>query len=178
MTTNASKMFADMSAAEQQKAIDRYRSDMEFDSEFRTDDILNTASIIFNDLIKIQWSGFYSQGDGLAISGDLDYVAGSYHTIVSMFPNDTVIQQIAKDWQQVQKRYFYQLRAECRATRNNNTISNVIDRRDYRIQVTREVEKEIDRVIGEFCHWGYNLLQKEWEYQSSDHQIQELLMAE
>lgn len=129
---------------------------------------------------NIWYSGFWSQGDGACFEGLYRYAKGSVQAIREYAPQDTELHRIARELLSVQAKYRYQVVARL-ARRDHHyahehTIGFEIETEaGEAIQETDE--QTIVEALRSLMRWIYKQLQEEYEYQTSDEQIEESIKA-
>lgn len=122
------------------------------------------------DVDKIYWRGFWSQGDGACWTGSVRYAAGCAREVARGFPADTELQRIARQWQVLQRRNLYRLRGSVSA--NDRYMRTSVDA--YRADDLEAIgEDDANQVVSEFADWVYRALEKEYDYQNADAQVDE-----
>lgn len=128
----------------------------------------------------IYWSGFSSQGDGACFEGNYSYRKGASKAIRDFAPQDTELHAIADELQAIQRRHFYRLDAVVRHTGHyshaHSTTIEVFDREDNYRDIG-DADERIADALRDFMHWIYRLLEKEWDYQNADEQVDENIRA-
>lgn len=128
----------------------------------------------------IFWSGFSSQGNGACFEGTYLYEKGAAKKIREHAPQDTVLHAIADSLQDVQRRYFYRLRANVDHADHHYSHS-----RTTRIEVTnpetyadvpQDDEDMIANELRNFMDWIYQQLEKEYDYTMSDENVDESIL--
>lgn len=124
----------------------------------------------------IYFSGFSSQGDGACFEGTYSYKAGSAKAIKSHAPLDKELHRIADALQGEQRRAFYKLSANI-SHRGHYNHSGCMD-----IDVNSDHPGEFDAdairsCLTDFADWIYRQLEKEYDYQNADEQIDENIRA-
>lgn len=125
----------------------------------------------------IYWSGFSSQGDGACFEGRYSFKPGSVKAIRAHAPQDTELHRIASGLASVQRRYFYQ--AELSITqRGRYTHSNSAECEDIGERELSAADFEtMQQLLRDFMDWIYAQLEKEWDYQNADEQVDENIRA-
>jgi len=126
----------------------------------------------------IGYSGFWSQGDGAHFEGTYEYSRGALKRIRTECPQDTELHRIASELQELQRPYFYSLCASVNHSgfyqHENCTIIDVYsDVRD----VDADTVNEVQTLLRDFMRWMYRTLEREYEYQTSDEYISEIIRA-
>ncbi|RJL15807.1 antitoxin of toxin-antitoxin stability system [Paracoccus siganidrum] len=128
---------------------------------------------------RIFFTGFWSQGDGACFECHYSYRKNAPAEIRSHAPLDTILHGIADALQAVQRRNFYQLRAEashcghycheyCMAisvTRDSPTWQNM----------TADAEDVVTEALRDLSRWLYRQLEREYEYLTSDEAVDEAI---
>jgi hypothetical protein len=129
----------------------------------------------------IWFRGFWSQGDGAAFEAWYSYAPGAVPRIRAHAPQDVELHRITEALQQVQRRNFYQLRAE------TSLRGHYCHARSMVIEVTRdslsgqEVTEDAEEVVADalrdLADWLYRQLQREYDYLTSEAAIDEVISA-
>lgn len=129
---------------------------------------------------KIWFSGFYSQGDGACFEGSYSYAKGSTKRIREYAPNDNDLHSIADNLANVQRRNFYQLRATCEHSGryyHSGCMSVAVEHCEDQWRDIGDAEDEITDELRSFADWIYSQLEKEYEYLTSDEQVEDSIIA-
>lgn len=134
------------------------------------------------DGISIGFSGFSSQGDGAHFEGRYSYAKGAAKAIREYAPQDTVLHGIADALQALQRKHFYGVKATVKHRghyQHENCTDIDVEITDYRYEACRypspEVQKEVEVILRKFMSWIYRSLEKEYDFQNSDEQVDMLL---
>lgn len=176
--------FAELSDSAKQAAMQWYCEGAcdGFWSEFIIDDVKQIGQLIGFDIENIYYSGFSSQGDGACFTGSIKYRKGGASAVKAHAPRDTELHRIAREWQSLQKRNFYALRAQV-AHRGHyqHEMCTVFDcedtRHNYGCLQNPDIEDEIKEIARDFMRWIYRTLESEYEYQTSEETISEACTA-
>ncbi|MGF7006962.1 antitoxin of toxin-antitoxin stability system [Aminobacter sp. BE322] len=129
----------------------------------------------------IWFRGLWSQGDGASFEGNYAYRKNASAEIRSYAPKDTILHGIADALQSVQRRNFYQLRAE--ASHRGHyyheycmAISVTRDSPTYQ-DMTADAEEVITEALRDLARWLYRQLEREYDYLSSDEAVDETITA-
>jgi hypothetical protein len=150
------------------------------------DNAKTIAGLMGIDPIEIQFSGFWSQGDGASFTGDYEYKAGSVAAVRDYAPRDSVLHAIAESLARVQRRNFYQLSANVTRRTNHyvheNTVSVDVTRGvrggyDYYIPANDDASEAITEALRDFMRWIYRQLESEYEYINSDESVDESILC-
>ncbi|MBY0134904.1 antitoxin of toxin-antitoxin stability system [Paracoccus yeei] len=130
---------------------------------------------------RIFFSGFWSQGDGASFEGFYSYRKNASAVIRAYAPQDTTLHGIADALQSVQRRNFYQLRAEAthRGRYHHEYCMVISVERDSptRQDMTADVEDVITEALRDLARWLYRQLEREYEYLTSDDAVDESIIA-
>lgn len=129
----------------------------------------------------IWFRGFWSQGDGACFETSYSHRKGAARRIREYAPQDTELHRIADALQAIQRRNFYQLRAEtshrghyyheyCMA------ISVERDSPTYQ-DMTADAEDTVIEALRDLARWLYRQLKCEYDYLSSDEAVDETIIA-
>ncbi len=142
---------------------------------------LNTRLVTLKDK-KTRWdpniffSGFWSQGDGACFEGDYRYAKGGLKAVKEYAPLDTELHRIVQGLQDIQKKYFYKLKAKTKQHGHYNhsgcmrvEVAKVGDWYDETIG--GEPEEEITQLLRDYADWIYDKLRKEDEWRNEDEQV-------
>jgi len=129
----------------------------------------------------IWFRGFWSQGDGASWEGSYSYRKNASAEIRSYAPQDTELHRIADALQAIQRRNFYQLRAE--ASHSGHycheycmAISVQRDNPSYQ-DVTADAEEAVTELLRDLARWLYRQLEREYHYLTSDEVVNEAIIA-
>ena len=178
--------FNELSEQAKEHARERYRANaFDYDWwEYVYDDTKSAAELLGISINNIQFSGFWSQGDGASFTGDYRYAKGAFKRIKAWAPEDKELHRIAGGLQSIQKRYFYSLRASITNGAGSNYYSHSgtmhIEAWDARRSGYTDVgnaEGELADLMRSFADWIYQQLREEYEFLTSDEQIDEAICA-
>lgn len=124
---------------------------------------------------NIQFSGFWSQGDGASYAGFYSYAKGSRKAIRDYAPEDTRLHRIADELARLQKPYFYGLTASITQDGRYFHTSASVDHET--VEVPERVADDLEELLQDFAHWIYRTLKKEYEYQTSEAVVRENIIA-
>jgi hypothetical protein len=129
----------------------------------------------------IWFSGFGSQGDGACFEGNYGFARGATKTIRAHAPQDDELHRIADALHAIQRRNFYQLRADANQRgRGYHEYSMTISvERDSPTnqQMTADAEDAVTEALRDLARWLYRQLESEYEYQASDEVTDEAILA-
>lgn len=139
------------------------------------------------EVTEIYFSGFSSQGDGASFAGVYTYKADAVEAIKAHAPLDTKLHEIAERLVAAQA-----LGPVCESVtvtqRGNYSHSGSMDfefnDEDESVALSeiapdtiRESEKEIISALRSFADWIYRQLEKEYEWQNADEQVDDNIRA-
>ncbi|GKX34104.1 MAG: hypothetical protein MnENMB40S_17220 [Rhizobiaceae bacterium MnEN-MB40S] len=129
----------------------------------------------------IWFSGFWSQGDGASFEAYYSYRKNASAEIRSYAPQDAGLHRIADVLQAVQRRNFYQLRAEashCGHYYHEYCMSISVERDSPTWQdMTEDAEEIVTEALRDLARWLYRQLEREYDYLSSDEAVDEAIAA-
>jgi hypothetical protein len=182
--------FDELSEQAKGRARDWYRGDdsgLDYDWWDSTyEDFLAIADILgFSiDPKNVQFSGFWSQGDGASFRGRYQYAPGWKAKLKAYAPLDKELQSIGDALQAAQKRYFYGIAADIGDSHRGFFMScepwNCRVSRDggYSSEETDDTAREdILEAARDLAYWLYNRLESEHEYLTSDESVDETIRA-
>lgn len=189
--------YSELSENAKESARNWYRnSDCDsFWSEHVIDDAADIADMLGIDLRQtrktrmdnthfyaptIYYSGFSSQGDGACFESTYKYKPGALKAIQAHAPTDKRLQGIAKELQDIQKRYFYKLTAATKHRGHyyhSGCMSVDVEHSDDSYRDIGTAESDITDALRSFADWIYNQLEKEYEWCNSDEQVTESIEA-
>jgi len=147
--------------------------------DFVYNDAKEIGKLMGIQIENIYFSGFWSQGDGACFEGYYAHEKGSVKAVKGYAPQDRELHRIARDLSKVQRPYFYGLEASVRHQGRYShefcTVINVEDRRDYPADDISAGQEGIAEVLRDLMRWIYRTLEKEYEYQTSEENVSELL---
>jgi len=125
----------------------------------------------------IWFSGFSSQGDGACFEGYISYAKCAAVRIRDYAPTDMTLHGIADRLQVIQRRNFYQLRAEVshRGRYHHEYTMSVDVRRDSPTwqPPTEDAEETVTEALRDLARSLYRQLQAEYDHLTSDEAIEE-----
>ena len=177
--------FSELGDEAKAKARDYFRQDV--DLEYVVDDFRRIAEIIGLDLDtrpvklmngqtrgkpEVYYSVGYCQSDYAAFAGMWRYTKDCKKAIRDYAPQDTDLHAIVDQWCDIQRRNFYQLVAVCSARRDSQVAeTHMVDGRFTR----DETLDDATECARDLAHWLYTRLRDEFDYQSSDECIDEMI---
>lgn len=129
---------------------------------------------------NIYWSGFWSQGDGACFEGSYAYKAGSCKAIRAYAPTDKTLHEIADNLRDIQRKYFYQLRATCRHSgryQHSGCMSVDVEHADDCWRDIGDAEDDIQDELRNFADWIYSQLETAYFYSMSEKNVDENIRA-
>jgi hypothetical protein len=130
---------------------------------------------------RIWFRGFWSQGDGACFESFYSYRKDAPRLIREYAPQDKELHRIADALQAIQRRNYYQLRAE--ASHRGHyyheycmSISVTRDSPTYQA-MTEGAEEAVAEALRDLARWLYRQLEREYEYQTSDEVVDEAITA-
>ena len=130
---------------------------------------------------RIYFSGFSSQGDGACFEAFYCYEKGVRRKIRAHAPLDAELHRISDALQALQRRNFYQLRAEtthCGRYYHEHCMAISIGRDSAAWQeMTADAEDIVAEALRDLARWLYRQLEREYEYQTSDEAVDEAIQA-
>jgi hypothetical protein len=175
--------FSELPDDVKERALDNFRtinfSDSDwYESEF--DWFKDCAKALGIEIENIYFTGFWSQGDGAQFTGTYTYRKG-WRKALSEVTSDPALISIGEALKAVQRRNFYQLSATVKTRgRYSHEMATSID-------VTREDswseldlaragdDDDVTEALRDFMRWMYRRLEAEYEYQTSDESISEVI---
>ena len=129
----------------------------------------------------IWFSGFSSQGDGASFACAYSFATGACKAIRAHAPQDSELHRIADALQAIQRRNFYQLRADISQRGrycHEYSMSIAVERDSPNNQdMTADAEDAIVELLRDLARWLYRQLEREYEYQTSDAVTDEAILA-
>lgn len=129
----------------------------------------------------IFFSGFWSQGDGACFEGTYAHAGRATAGIRAHAPRDADLYAIADALAAVQRRNFYQLRADIRHRgryRHEHGMTIAVERDAPNGQaMTADAEDVVTEALRDLARWLYRRLEAEYEYLTSDVEVDAALAA-
>lgn len=129
---------------------------------------------------RIFFSGFSYQGDGACFEANYAYAAGAHREIRAYAPCDTELHRIADSLRDVERRNFYQLRADVTHRGryyHEYSMEIRVDRNDDRHDVAEPDEEAVIEAMRELARWLYRALDREYDYLTSDEAVDEAIIV-
>ena len=176
--------FEELSPKAKEKAIQNARECLEFSdyAGYIIDDAKTIAAMMGWNISEVRYSGFHSQGDGALFIGAMIHKDNALEAMQKYAPTDTVLHDIAKRWQELQQSNEFALSADVmHSGQYFHEYCTEFECFDSRAQdgyvESAETEDDIKETAREFMHWIYKQLQNEFEFQTSDSTIAEMLIS-
>ena len=170
--------FDELSDEAKEKAIEKAREwacTDDFWHDFLIDDAKEIGRIIGIDIKNIYFSGFSSQGDGACFEGSYEYRKGSVKELKKYAPKDKELHRIVLELSKIQRKFFYQLSATVKQSGHymhemctDIDVYNDADNRPGWSNEINEYEDAVKELLRDYMRWIYKILEKEFEYQTSD----------
>lgn len=129
----------------------------------------------------IWFRGFWSQGDGACWEGFYSYCKNASAEIRAYAPRDETLHGIADALQAIQRRNFYQLRAEVghrgHYYHEYGMAISVERASPVSQEMTGDAEDVIVEALRDLARWLYRQLEHEYNYLSSDGVVDETILA-
>lgn len=128
----------------------------------------------------IHFSGFSSQGDGACFAGRYTYKAKAHRKIRAYARKDEKLHAIADGLLALQRANGYRLEARVKHRGSYSheycTEIDVTDKRTGEL-VEVAIHEELVTLLRDFMRWIYRQLESEYEYLTSDEQVDETIVA-
>lgn len=124
---------------------------------------------------SIYFSGFCSQGDGACFEGNWHYRKGSVRAIRAEFPKDKALHAVALALSKCAGATFYTASAGI-VHRGHYYHPGCMDITVWHEQ-GRDVRDDLSDALRDFANWIYAMLEREYEYLTSDECVAEMLIA-
>jgi hypothetical protein len=129
----------------------------------------------------IWFRGFWSQGDGACYEGVWRNARGAAARLRAYAPQDAVLHGIADRLQAIQRRNFFQLRAEIshHGHYTHEYSMRISVERDSPVgqDMTPDAEDIVTEALRDLARWLYRQLEREYDYLTSDEAVDESLRA-
>lgn len=174
--------FDELSDKAKERAREWFREQFfseSLDYKYLMDNFHNIAALFGLMVDNVYFSGFSTQGDGASFRGFYSYKPGSLEAVKSECPQNEDLHSIVSRLQDLQKKNFYQL--EARITTSGRycheySMNFDMSRKDGK-EVAIESEKEFCEIMRDYARWCYNVLEIEYNYQTSDDVVDENILA-
>lgn len=128
----------------------------------------------------IYYSGFWSQGDGACFEGTYAYRKGSVRAIRAYAPKDDELARIASELREVQRANFYRLQASLTHRgrySHANSVEITVEDAENPYRDLHGADETIAECLRDLMDWIYKALEQEYEYQTSDEVVDEMITA-
>jgi hypothetical protein len=129
----------------------------------------------------IFFRGFSSQGDGACFEAFYAYAKNAPRRIRQYAPKDAELHQLAQALQDIQRRNFFQLRAEARHRGPGDheyCMAISVERRSACYQdMTVDAEDAVIEALRGLARWLYRQLEREYDFLTSDAVVDEAITA-
>lgn len=180
--------FAELSDSAKEKARDWYRTASannfnDFHGDCVIEDAKQCGAFIGLDIDKVFYSGFSSQGDGACFVGSWSASAVKPGELASHAPQDKELHRIAAEFEAIASKYpeaGFSVKHRGHYSHENCTYFDVNMGEDEETHVADEVDADQYALIEaakDFMRWIYRQLEKEWDYQNADEQVDESIIA-
>ena len=175
--------FEELSQKAKDVAINAARECLEFSdySGYIIGDAKAIAAMIGWNISEVRYSGFHSQGDGALFIGGMTHKDNALGAVQKYAQTDTVLHDVAKRWHALQQSNDFALSAYVDKSGSYSheycTEFTCFDSRnqDGYVDSIKTVHK-IEAIARDFMRWIYKQLQNEFEFQTSDSTIAEMLI--
>ena len=133
------------------------------------------------DKPQVYFSGFWNQSDGASFAGRYSYARGAASAIRAHAPQDAELHRIVDELQAVQKRNFWQVQASIRQSGrycHEYSMAIEVERDSPTWQpMTEGAEDAVIEALRDLARWLYRQLRSEYEHQTSDEAVDEIVQA-
>lgn len=149
-------------------------------SEYVIEDAKAVGNLMGISIDKVYYSGFWSQGDGACFEGSYSYAKGSVKAIKGYSPEPELI-RIASELASIQKVNFYGISGRVKHSghyyHSNSTQIDLVkaDNQGYENQLDGDTEEAISQLLRDFMNWIYKTLERAWEDENSDANVDETI---
>lgn len=188
--------FDELSDEAKEKAREWYRQgncDDSYWSECTIDDAKEIGKYMGMDVDKVYFSGFWSQGDGACFEGTWRASDVKVDKLKEYAPQDKELHRIVNGLAELAKEYpdgYFKVKHRGHYSHSGCTSFDVelpceqeeeleYDSPEYKaLQVKLgEDEDTLIELARDFMDWIYRTLEKEWDYQNSAEQVDEMIRA-
>ena len=169
--------FHELSEDAKQYAISTYFGD-DWDYECVFEDAKEIGKLMGIDIDNIYFRGFWYQGAGASFTGGYRYAKGGVKAVMEYAPQDKELHRIAKELQEVQRKYFYKLYATITQSGtycHEWTMRFEIYSCDN--NYTEIEEAGLKEALRDFARWIYKRLEEQYEYETSEEAVLEACEA-
>lgn len=186
--------FDELSESAKERAREWYRQgncDDSFWSECTIDDAKEIGKYMGMDIDNIYFSGFWSQGDGACFEGTWRASDVQADKLKEYAPQDKELHRIVDGFAEMAKEYpdgYFRVTHTGRYSHSHSTSFDITlpsadedeleyDSPEYKaLQVKLgEDEDTLIELARDFMDWIYRTLEKDWDYQNSDEQVDEAI---
>jgi hypothetical protein len=181
--THTFKKFSELTEENQLKIVEENR-DMEVEHdwwEFVYTDAIEAGKCFGIEIKEIQFSGFWSQGDGARFCGSYTPRRGMAEAVKAYAPMDSELQAIAESIAEVQERYDWALGCTIEFADYGNYVHDGNTRFEFsevgfgvhgeELWAADADEITLRQALRCFMQWIYEQLEKEYEYLTSDEHL-------
>ena len=188
--------FDELSDEAKEKAREWYRQgncDDSFWSECTIDAAKEIGKLLGMDIDKVYFSGFWSQGDGACFEGTWRAGDIKLEKLKEYAPQDKEPQRIGEQLAELAVKYpdgYFRVKHRGHYSHSGCTSFDVelpndqeqeleYDSPEYK-SLDAKINQDHDTLIElarDFMDWIYGQLEKEWDYQNSDEQVEELIRS-
>jgi len=184
--------FDELSDEAKEKAREWYRQgncDDSFWSECTIDDAKEIGKLLGMDIDNIYFSGFWSQGDGACVEGTWRASDVKADELKEYAPQDEELHRIVDGLAAIAREYpdgDFKVRHRGHYSHSGCTAFDVelpntqedeleYDSPEFKLLQVKlgEDEDTLIELARDFMNWIYRQLEKEWDYQNSDEQVEE-----
>ena len=142
------------------------------------EDAKTIAAIMGIEIDKINFTGFWCQGDGAQFTGSYSYAKGSIKKVKEFAPVDEILHGIVKDLTAFQKRFFYTVTATIESSGSySHEYCTRIQVEDQHGELKSEDDEELSAILRRYMKWIYRQLETEYDYQNADEQVDENILC-
>lgn len=178
--------FSELDDQAKDNARDALRYTSEYEADAVIEDFAEIAKLIGLDIntrpVKLMngetryepnvyYSVAHCQSDFASFSGQWSYTKGCSAAIRAYAPRDTELHAIVDAWCDLQRSNFYRLVVTCSHGRDCQKVD------DCTVDGRYVDEDAASDIVRDLAHWLYKRLRDEFEYQSSDEYIDEIIEA-
>lgn len=141
------------------------------------DDAKEIGKLMGVDIANVYYSGFWSQGDGACFEGSYTYRKGAGKLVRDYAPVDEELHRIVDALTAAQRRTFYRLEASIKHSGHyyHEHCTRISVSRTDDVETTDDEDESISEPLRDFMRWIYRTLEKEYEYQMSDENVDETI---
>ena len=181
--THTFKTFSELTEENQLKIVEENRNmEVEHDWwDFVYADAIELGEMMGIEIQEIQFSGFWSQGDGARFRGFFKPKPDMREAILAYAPPDEELHLIADRLAAVQEENGWLVECKIRFVHYNNCVHEYntdfefepvgIDQVGDEVWLKESDEKEVIDCLRRLMRWIYSTLEKEYEYLTSDEHL-------